>query len=530
MAVHVTETLLKRSASQAQSLGDKIVRNAASGVLRMVVVAPIPFLLTPFLLRHVGTMGYGTWAVLLSINGLTALADLGVVGTLTKHVSEHFTRQDYVKVNRVVNAGILMFLVIAALCALAINLTSGFLISVFFRQSSLAVWQLQHLIRLLTIAIALNLLAFPFASVISGLQRLDLSNLLWALSAIITALAAAVFVTLGQGIAGLIHAIVLTSSILFVLNAVLAWRLLPQLRIEPRMLRMADINELCSFSLQLYVAQMATAVYFHTEKLLLAHFTGPTPVGWYDIANDLAMKIRNGPALMLVPLMPAAAELKARGDDAKTSELYYRTHKYLAVLSVAMVTIVGLLAHRFVELWLGLGFSATSKALIVLTVVQIGNLVGGPALLILVGKGNLRPAVRFAVAGMVGTVILSTVLISRFGFTGALYGTSISVLGATVYLVYMFHQEMSYSGRRLIHIYVKPVMWGICVAALIGCLVPVSRLHWPGMIAVSFGITVANGAGLLLLRYFDVLDLRALERFLPVPHLLRRSSLFSDVS
>ena len=160
---------------QEISIGTKIIRNTASGVLRLVVLAPIPFLLTPFLLRHVGTGGFGTWAVLLSFNGLTALADFGVMGTLTKHVSEHYTHRDYLNLNRVINAGMLMFSVIAALCILTVNLASGFLISVFFRQSLLPVVQIQQAIRLLSVAIALNLLAFPFASVISGLQRLDLT-------------------------------------------------------------------------------------------------------------------------------------------------------------------------------------------------------------------------------------------------------------------------------------------------------------------------------------------------------------------
>ena len=159
----------------------------------------------------------------------------------------------------------------------------------FFRQSLLPVGQLQHAIRLLSLAIALNLLAFPFASVISGLQRLDLTNLLWALSTIVTASLAAIFVELGKGISGLVDAIVLTSGVLFLLNVVLAWRLLPQLRIRPGLIRLADIKALSVFSLQVYVIQVMAAVYLHTEKLLLAHFAGPTPVGWYEIASDLAL-------------------------------------------------------------------------------------------------------------------------------------------------------------------------------------------------------------------------------------------------
>jgi len=519
-------TPIQAAPPQEREIGTKIVRNTVSGALRLVVLAPIPFLLTPFLLRRVGTTGFGIWAVLLSLNGLTALADLGIVGTLTKHVSEHYTHRDYATLNRVINAGILMFSVIAMVCVLTVNAASGFLISVFFRQSSLAIPQLQHVIRFLSLAIALNLLAFPFASVISGLQRLDLTNLLWALSTIITASLAAIFVELGKGIPGLVDAIVLTSGILFLLNVVLAWRLLPQLRISPRLLRVADIKALSAFSVQVYVVQVMAAVYFHTEKLLLAHFAGPTPVGWYEIASDLALKIKNAPALLMTPLMPAAAELEARGDDARTSELYYRAHKYLAFIGIAIFTVVGLLAHRFIELWLGPGFSATARALIVLTGVQIANLAGGPALLILVGRGTLGPAVRFALVGMFGTLIVSSILISRWGFTGALYGTTVSVLSAAAYLMFMFHRETRFPMRRLMLIYGKPLLLGLCLAAVASRMVLIRQLHWPGMISTSGAIMLAHGGGLLLLRYFDAFDLRVLERFLPVPEVLRRSSLF----
>ena len=491
------------------------------------MTAPVPFLLTPFLLRHLGTQGFGAWAVFLSINSLTSLADIGVMGTLTKHVSEHYTRQDYTNLNRVVNAGILIFLAVAGLGVLAVNLGAGFLISAFFRNVQVPQTHLRFIIHVLTVSMALNLLTYPFSSVISGLQRLDIVNLFWALNAIVTATGAVLFVSLGLGIEGLVYAIVLTSCVLFVLSVGTSRHLLPQLRVRPTSVRWSDIRVLSAFSTQIYVTQMATAVYIHTEKLLLAHFAGLTPAGLYDIANDLAMKIRNVPALLITPLMPAASELDARGDDARAQELYYRVHKYLAFVGVGIFLVVTQFAHRFVELWLGAGFAGTARALIVLTGVQIGNLVAAPALLMLIGKGILRPAVRFALVGMTGTLILSTPLIALFGFTGALYGTSLSVLGATTYLVFLFHQETRYSMWRLITIYAKPVLLALCLGGLSMRLFPISKFYWGKMIGISLGLAVVYGFVLVLLRYFDDLDLQVIERFMSVPKVLRKSSFFS---
>jgi O-antigen/teichoic acid export membrane protein len=334
-------------------------------------------------------------------------------------------------------------------------------------------------------------------------------------------------VSLGFGIKGLVYALVLTSSVVFVLSVGTARHLLPQLRVEPNTVRWSDIRELSTFSTQIYVVQMATAVYIHTEKLLLAHFAGLTPAGWYDIANDLAMKIRNFPALLITPLMPAASELDARQDDARAQELYYRAHKYLAFVGAGIFLVVVLMAHRFVELWLGPGFTGTARALIVLTGVQIGNLAAAPALLMLIGKGILRPAVRFALVGMTGTLIVSTTLISLFGFTGALYGTSISVLGAAAYLVFLFHRETGYRLGTLLKIYVKPVLLGSVLGGLSMRLFPINRFSWAEMIGVSLGIAAVYAIVLILLHYFDELDLQVIERFTPIPSILRRSSLFS---
>jgi hypothetical protein len=44
---------------------------------------------------------------------------------------------------------------------------------------------------------------------------------------------------------------------------------------------------------------------------------------------------------------------------------------------------------------------------------------------------------------------------------------------------------------------------------------------------MSLGLTAVYAFMLLWLRYFDELDLRVLERFMPIPEVVRESSLFS---
>src|SRR5260370_29806956 len=106
-----------------RSLGTKIMRSVVFGGLRYIFIAPIPFVMTPLILHRIGVAGYGTWAVFLAINGLTSLADLGLVGTLSKFVAEYYARRDFRALARLLNSGLTLFLLLDLVIGTALWLT-----------------------------------------------------------------------------------------------------------------------------------------------------------------------------------------------------------------------------------------------------------------------------------------------------------------------------------------------------------------------------------------------------------------------
>src|SRR6267378_4282118 len=113
-------------------LGARIIRSVLFGGLRYVFIAPIPFIMTPLILHKIGVAGYGTWAVFLAINGLTSLADLGLVGTLSKFVAEYYARQDFHGLTRLLNSGLTLFLLLDCVIVAAIWSTAPLLASRLF--------------------------------------------------------------------------------------------------------------------------------------------------------------------------------------------------------------------------------------------------------------------------------------------------------------------------------------------------------------------------------------------------------------
>jgi O-antigen/teichoic acid export membrane protein len=197
------------------------------------------------------------------------------------------------------------------------------------------------------------------------------------------------------------------------------------------------------------------------------------------------------------------------------------------LLSTLIGALISLLGHRFIEVWLSSGFSATGTALIVLVWVQLFNLCSGPGLFILWAKGILRPGVYSAIFGVVSNLFLSTVLIIRLGFTGALYGTALSMSAATLLFIIMFHRETGYPFARFWTPYLKPLGCALILVVAIKRLVPISQMQWLGMIVIAVAFALSYGLGLLLLNYFDSFDWRTCKRFLSFSNILRGRSRYS---
>ena len=230
-------------------------------------------------------------------------------------------------------------------------------------------------------------------------------------------------------------------------------------------------KEIFGFSVKTYVSQVAVVIHNQIEKIYLARFTGVISVGWYDISSDLALfKLRGIPSGSSGPqLCPAASELHALSDRGTLAHLYYRTHKYLALLGVPLVAYIVFASKDFVELWVGPGLSIIAMPLCVLLVVDFINLTTGPGLHILVGGGNLKPGLYSAILGILLNVTLSLFLIRHaYGFGGAVIGTSLSLIVASCFFLYLFRRETGRTLPKVFRIaYLKPMFCAVAgIAAL----------------------------------------------------------------
>jgi O-antigen/teichoic acid export membrane protein len=378
--------------------------------------------------------------------------------------------------------------------------------------------------------VAAGLLLKPFIAVINGFQRLDLANVLLFCGAAVNAVLTVIFLLFGGKVGALLLAELIGAFVNLLVGFWLVRGLLPSIVPNPLRCNFPMAGKICTFSLGLYSGSIMNTVQEQVEKLYLARLVGVVPVGWYGMAMEASTKVRRLPDILLSPVMAAASELDAASERQKISELYFRSHKYVAAIAMPLAVFAVVFAKPLVTLWLGpaLSFIAIPFALLV-----VGNMVlqaGAPIYAVLAGQGILKPSIYTALIIAVLNIVLSLALIARFGFIGAAWGSVIPVIIGNTYYFTVTKRYFEIGFLTVLRrAYLKPVL-GSLAAALIAVVAGtrVSNL-WLHLLVIGLVFGICYLLGLLLSRFFDQFDISRLEEHVPFARRARQFVSFSYV-
>src|SRR5438105_2263181 len=79
-----------------------VLRTVTTSWIAVLANAAVSFLLTPFVLRHLGDEAFGFWVLITTMVGYYGLFDIGLRASVLRYVSRQNALQDYEGVNKVV--------------------------------------------------------------------------------------------------------------------------------------------------------------------------------------------------------------------------------------------------------------------------------------------------------------------------------------------------------------------------------------------------------------------------------------------
>lgn len=415
-------------------LAQKLIKNTFFNVLGKVWSLLVAFALTPYIIHRVGVERFGIWAIASVITGYFGLFDFGIGTSFVKYISEFYTKKDHLKLNQVINTG-MFFYFLFSLFTIAISFFAVGPMLAFLKIPAHLYAEALFVFWLGIILFCVYNIMSTFEAIPTGLQRMDISNKVAMLVSLPNIAGTVFFLENGYGLRGLMvnNAIILAIS--GAINVVISYRIFPQLRFNLFLSTRETFNELFSFGFKVQLTRAAIIINNSIVKLLTGHFLNLTLVGFYELGQKIIMFARDILLMSVSAILPAAAETEAKNNRAMTQELYLKVSKYFNILAMPAMAFIFVAAPLIILGWTGSEYKTSVLVVWLLMPGQVINIltaVGG-----YMAQGIGRPGItaRALTITAILNLIISTILVFKAGFIGAVIGTSFSLgIGSLIFI------------------------------------------------------------------------------------------------
>jgi O-antigen/teichoic acid export membrane protein len=404
--------------STAAVIGRNILSNW-SGFLFQVLVA---FLLTPFVVNKLGNTYYGMWSLIVGLTGYYGLLDLGFSAGLTQYVSRYYARKELGLLNETISTGWLA-LAISAILVVLVTATLASTAERLFVIPPHAADELRWSILIVGIGAALQFLFFPYSAVFPATQRFDISNAIGICTRILFAASVYVALERGYGLIGASVATTATTLIDYSIRALIAYRLIPGLRLSPGLANLARLRELASFGIWNVAIAGSLRLIFYSSSVIIAIFLPPAAVTPFALASNLTDYFMR----LFVPIgqvfFPVFTSHDATGANARIRSLFLDGTRLLSLLALPAGLLAYWLADDFFALWIGqpaksADFPSAASIFRILIIASVAGATQRITYQVLMGtRRNQALATCLLIEG-VANLVLAVILIGPLGLAG----------------------------------------------------------------------------------------------------------------
>lgn len=329
---------------------------AASAVARGVSILTV-LISIPVTLKYLGVDRFSVWMTITSLTALLAFADFGLGNGLMNVVARCHADGDrdglraYTMAALLALGGLALLVTLVALVA-APYIPWASLLAVNPRL--LPGVELAQVMTVFIICMAVGIPLTVVQKVQLALQMGYLASLWQLLSSVLALVALLIAVALRAPLAWLVLASLGTPSVVLAASAMVFWTVQrPAERPAFALARWSHGFELARWGGLFFVLQVASAVAYASDTLVIAHVLGPQSVAQYSVASRLMEGLFMVGALFLTPLWPAYADAYARGDDRWIKKTLRVSLVFTALSTAAAAAVLVLVSRPLTAVWVG---------------------------------------------------------------------------------------------------------------------------------------------------------------------------------
>lgn len=475
----------------AHEIYNRIAKNSFYNLLRRLLAFPVGLILPPVVLSYIGVEGYGVWALIQALVAYSMILDMGS-DAMTKYTAEYKSQENHPKISRLFNTLFVFYLFIFVIFFFAVFIYRDWIIDVFIKTVKFSREDISFALVLYTAVFGINMIFKVYPSFLNGLQRMDLTNKVEMLSVVNNFIFSIVFLHMGWGIKGLAIASGLSTLITVAIYVGVCAKVAPYLKLNPLVFNFDILSEVKKFITYGALGGITSMAYFQLAKLIISYFLGITYLAYYDLGHRLVSAMMALFSSFAISIMPAASAGYASFGIEKIKEVFQTTFKYIALIATPVFLFTSVMADHIIFVWLGPGYEEAAFVLRFLSIAYSINVLTGPGASILTGIGLLKVPFYCGIANGVISVVLSLMLVVKFGLAGIIISNLTANTITSIYFFYYLQKKLGGSTINILRCLKFPLLTSTVVLL---------TLSFIGKYIRSYHVELLSATILFLLTY-----------------------------
>jgi O-antigen/teichoic acid export membrane protein len=457
-----------------------VMMNWAATAVSMVV----PFFLTPFVVRHLGTQGYGVWILAVSTVSYLNLLDLGLRSAVIRFVSKAQAQGKMEDATSAIGTALWFRLLLSAGVAV-ISVLLALAAPHLFKIPPDLKFAAQITVLLCALGVGVTLTTGVFGAVLAAINRFDILSSVTMAQTVTRAVGVLLILRSGRGLISLACWELTVVLLAGLTTSAIALKIFPSSRTRVARPDMKVLRAIWSYSFTTFIFMIAVQIVINTDSLVIGAFLSVGLVTFYAIGSSLVSYSSQVTTAVSTTFTPMASGLEASGRYADLQKMLMRgTQATLGlVLPIALTLIFR--GATFITLWMGPQYAKISETVLrILMISLFFSTANSTAGSIIMAMDKHKPLARWAMYEAISNLVLSIILVKTVGLYGVAWGTSISM--AVAHLIFW----PSYV-KKVLGVPIKTYIWDGWIKITL-CSIPfgivcaAAERYWPAKNLVVF--------------------------------------------
>ena len=364
----------------------RITINAGSSVVQIIISGITVFLLYRFLLETIGPAKLGIWALVLATSSMVQLSNLGMTGSIIKHIADYNAFDDKKKISMAIQTAVISIALFSFVFVIGLFPVANYYFQITLEEKFYCI--ALEILPWALISFWLSMLTTIYQGALYGCQFIAQRNGILVFDSV-SHFVICIILAPYYGLLGLAYARVIQNCLTLVITIMLLRKYLQGLPVLPCRWNKKLFKEMFGYAVNFQIISLLVMLSDPVTKGFLSRYGNVSMVAYYEMANKLVQMCRSLLVSANQVLVPTFAHLNQL-DPKKILNTYLVSYQFVFYLAIPGFCLLAISAPLISEIWVGHYEPVFVWSMVMLCGGWLVNTLSVPAYYAGVGTGNMK--------------------------------------------------------------------------------------------------------------------------------------------